>query len=473
MPPSAATDPSPTGPSIVWFRRDLRLEDNPAWSAATASADRVLALFVMDRVCLDTAGPLRLDLMAAHLGALDRSLRRRGGSLLVRSGDPAAVVADVAASVGASRVHLNADVSGYSQRRDRAVADRLTAAGVAVQAHWGSLVHRPGTVVSPTTGRAHRVFTPFSKVWATTPWEPWPEAGTAVVVDPGALPALRAEEVPGPGAGPVMAGGEDAASDRLAAWLAGVDDYTERRDLPADDTGTSHLSADLRWGTLSPRTVAEVVGTATPGRAAFVRQLAWRDWYAHLVSEQPRLARRAMRPEMDGVAWRHDPDGLLAWQAGRTGYPIVDAGMRQLAATGWMHNRVRMITASFLVKDLLVDWRAGEAHFRRLLVDWEVSQNAGNWQWVAGTGPDAAPYFRIFNPVTQSRRFDPGGDYVRRWVPELSGLDARQVHAPWEVPPLDLAGAGVVLGETYPFPLVDHAAARDRTLAAYAEARGA
>ena len=225
MPPSAATDPSPTGPSIVWFRRDLRLEDNPAWSAATASADRVLALFVMDRVCLDTAGPLRLDLMAAHLGALDRSLRRRGGSLLVRSGDPAAVVADVAASVGASRVHLNADVSGYSQRRDRAVADRLTAAGVAVQAHWGSLVHRPGTVVSPTTGRAHRVFTPFSKVWATTPWEPWPEAGTAVVVDPGALPALRAEEVPGPGAGPVMAGGEDAASDRLAAWLAGVDDY--------------------------------------------------------------------------------------------------------------------------------------------------------------------------------------------------------------------------------------------------------
>jgi deoxyribodipyrimidine photo-lyase len=218
--------------------------------------------------------------------------------------------------------------------------------------------------------------------------------------------------------------------------------------------------------------VATAVGTATAGRAAFVRQLVWRDWYAHLFHERPDLARHALKPEMDLVPWRDDPDGLAAWREGRTGCPIVDAGMRELATTGWMHNRVRMITASFLVKDLLVDWRAGEAHFRRLLVDWELSQNAGNWQWVAGTGPDAAPYFRIFNPVTQGRRFDPHGDYVRRWVPELATLPDRWLHAPWEAPPLDLAGAGVVLGADYPFPLVDHGAARERTLEAYGSVRG-
>jgi deoxyribodipyrimidine photo-lyase len=267
-------------------------------------------------------------------------------------------------------------------------------------------------------------------------------------------------------------GGELAAERRLGAWLDLVDDYEARRDLPADDTGTSHLSSDLRFGTLSPRHVVDVVGTSTPGRAAFVRQLAWRDWYAHLLTERPELAHAAMKPGLDDVVWRDDPDGFEAWRTGRTGYPIVDAGMRQLAATGWMHNRVRMITASFLVKDLLVDWRLGEAHFRHELIDAEVSQNAGNWQWVAGTGPDAAPYFRIFNPVTQSRRFDPTGAYLRRWVPELRGLDDRSIHAPWEVGPLDLAAAGVHLGDEYPWPIVDHAQARDRTLAAYGAAAG-
>jgi len=178
-----------------------------------------------------------------------------------------------------------------------------------------------------------------------------------------------------------------------------------------------------------------------------------------------------MKPEMDQVQWRVAPDELSAWKLGQTGYPIVDAGMRQLAATGWMHNRVRMITASFLVKDLLVDWRLGEAHFRRELVDFEITQNVGNWQWVAGTGPDASPYFRIFNPVTQSRKFDPDGEYIRRWVPELAALPNKALHAPWEVGPLELAGAGITLGETYPEPMVDHGVARQRTLAAYAAAK--
>ena len=458
--------------AVVWFRRDLRLHDNPAWNAATTGADRVLALFVVDPIPMATAGTFRQDLLAGHLGELDAGLRRAGGALLVRSGDPMVVVAEVAAAIGARAVHVNADVSGYAQRRDVTV-ERALAPGTVFDRRWGCHVHEPGAVVSPTTGATHRVFTPFSKVWAAAGRTPWPEPGTAAVVDPTRNRALRPEALPTPSAEPLMAPGEDAAQDRVARWLDEVDGYPGRRDRPADDRGTSHLSADLRWGTLSPRDVADVVGTTSAGRAAFVRQLAWRDWYAHLIFSEPRLSRSAMTPEMDDVAWRDDSDGLAAWREGRTGFPIVDAGMRQLAATGWMHNRVRMVAASFLVKDLLVDWRVGEAHFRRLLVDWEVSQNVGNWQWVAGTGPDAAPYFRVFNPVLQARKFDPDGDYVRHWVPELAGLGAAQVHAPWEAAPLERAAAGVVLGGNYPYPIVDHAQARDRALAAYGEARAA
>jgi len=218
--------------------------------------------------------------------------------------------------------------------------------------------------------------------------------------------------------------------------------------------------------------VLDVVGGATDGRTGFTRQLAWRDWYAHLLHEMPHMVSNAVRSEYDNIEWLDDPEGLEAWKAGRTGYPIVDAGMRQLAETGWMHNRVRMIVGSFLVKDLLIDWREGERWFRRMLIDGEPSQNAGNWQWVAGTGTDAAPYFRIFNPISQSRKFDADGAYIRRWVPELAGLDKKTIHAPWEAGPLDLAAAGVILGDTYPEPIVDHVFARDRTLSAYKKALG-
>jgi len=206
-------------------------------------------------------------------------------------------------------------------------------------------------------------------------------------------------------------------------------------------------------------------------RRAFVRQLAWRDWYAHLLHEIPALAGHALNPALDHIAWRDDPEQVAAWQQGRTGYPLVDAGMRELAVTGTMHNRVRMVTASFLVKDLLVDWRVGERYFRRHLIDGDVAQNVGNWQWVAGTGPDAAPYFRVLNPVTQSRVHDPDGHYLRRWLPELDALGSSAIHAPWEAGPLELAAAGIVLGTTYPEPIVEHADARIRAMDAHHRAR--
>jgi deoxyribodipyrimidine photo-lyase len=269
---------------------------------------------------------------------------------------------------------------------------------------------------------------------------------------------------------PFQVGGELAAMDRLFDFAERVDDYKDTRDRP-DQLGTSCLSADLHFGTLAPRTIVDVIGTITNGREVFVRQLAWRDWYAHLLWETPSLVNSSIRPDLAEIRWQNDPSDIEAWRKGITGYPLVDAGMRQLASTGWMHNRVRMVVASFLVKDLLVDWRIGERWFRRLLVDGDIAQNAGNWQWVAGTGPDAAPYFRVFNPVLQSRTFDPEGAYIKRFVPELSGLPTRWIHAPWTASPTELAKRDVRLGDSYPIPIVDHTFARERAIATYRAAR--
>ncbi len=457
----------------MWFRRDLRLDDNPAWAQATSSHEQVVALFVLDRRLVDSAGPFRRRQLFANLIALDDELRARSdGSLCVRWGDPAVVVPEVIDAVGASALYLNADVSPFATARDHkvmAAIERMTpehrapehrATGrVTARVSHGTLVHPPGSVLTRAKG-VSKVFTPFWRTWADTPLEPWPTPGGASVL------ALGGDPLPVPDAPPPMAPGASAALERLERFATRADAYAIERDLPAT-AGTSELSADLKFGTVSPRTALDVVGHGSPGRDAWCRQLAWRDWYAHLLVVHPQLVTEPMADKYRDIAWADDPSGFEAWRAGRTGYPLVDAGMRQLAETGWMHNRVRMVTASFLVKDLLIDWRLGERHFRHLLVDADTPQNVGNWQWSAGTGPDAAPYHRIMNPVTQSQRFDADGGYIRCWVPELAGLSAQAIHAPWRAPPLEVAAAGVSLGDSYPLPIVDHSEARKRFMTVF------
>ena len=449
--------------ALAWFRRDLRLHDNPAWAQATKSAE-VAALVVVEPQLLAAAGPLRRRAYLAALVGLDRSLREVGGSLWVATGDPASVVPQVARIVGAGAVCVNNDVTRWSTERDRRVCD---AGDVPLDGFWGTVVHAPGTVLT-AGGTLSRVYTPFYRRWLTVQLRAPALPGPASVVS--APPEFSVGTVVKESE--VQPEGDSWALDKLDDWLQHVDDYDERRDL-FHLSATSELSAALHFGQLSPCHVAESVGSGTPGRDAYVRQLAWRDWYTHLTAQHPNIDRVCLRPQYECVDWTsgRTADRLFeAWCEGMTGYPIVDAAMRGLAATGWMHNRLRLIAASFLVKDLLVDWRRGERWFRRLLVDGDIAQNAGNWQWVAGVGTDAAPYFRVFNPVTQSRRFDPEAHYLRSVLPELANLSDTDIHAPWQAKTLDLASAGVTLGTTYPSPIVDHAAARERVLAAYRSA---
>lgn len=443
--------------SVMWFRRDLRLSDNPALLEAVADGC-VLPLFVVDPVLWDAAGPSRQRYLTASLRALDSSLRQRRTRLAVVHGDPAEQVLRAARAVGAQRVHVAADFGPYGTRRDTAVEQALAEHGVELARTGSSYAVAPGRVVNGS-GEPYRVYTPFSRAWAEHGWRAPVEAPTG-----GGWAELDgADELPEPSRPADLElpeAGEAAARRGWRDFLDRVGDYDDERDRPDLDT-TSRMSVHLKWGEIHPRTMlADLARLRSTGAATYRKEIAWREFFADVLFARPETARDYLRGEY--ARMRYDDPGaqLSAWQRGRTGFPVVDAGMRQLRATGWMHNRVRMIVASFLVKDLHLEWQHGARHFMHWLVDGDLASNQQNWQWAAGSGVDAAPYFRVFNPTTQGRKFDPRGQYVRRWVPELG--DVADPHDP---SPDDRDRVG------YPAPIVDHAAERREALDRWDEIR--
>jgi deoxyribodipyrimidine photo-lyase len=424
--------------AIVLFTRDLRLHDNPALTAALAAAETVLPLFVLDTGIGATrygAAANRRAFLHESLVDLDISLRRLGGALDVRQGDVVEETVRAARETGATTVFATTDVSPYARERERRLAAELD-----LRLVDGSFVVPAGEVV-PTGNDHYQVFTPYHRAWSELPFGaplPAPAPGT-LRLPHGSVPRkVCVDSTQSP-----LAGGETAGVERARAWLrehlAGYG--SSGHDAVAADA-TSRLSPYLHFGCISPRALA--VRACERGGDAFVRQLCWRDFYAQLLAARPRTQVEDMRAR--GDRWIDDPDGLTAWKEGVTGFPLVDAGMRQLREEGWMHNRARMVAASFLVKDLGIDWREGARHFFDLLLDGDVAQNVGNWQWVAGTGVDTRPN-RVYNPAAQLKKLDPEGEYVRRYVPELADVPAR-----------DIAFPGL-LAPSYPAPIVDHAAA--------------
>jgi deoxyribodipyrimidine photo-lyase len=444
-------------PSAIWFRRDLRLADNPALLEACADGP-VLPLFVLDPALWVPAGPSRRSYLAASLRALDSSLGRHHAHLAVVRDDPARAVVRAALEVGAERVHVAADFGPYGGRRDAAVERALAGQGIELVRTGSPYAVAPGRVTTGA-GEPYQVFTPYHRAWTEHGWRgpvdppsgaSWLELSHTIgIPDPGLPEGLELPEA-----------GEAAARRRWADFLDRVAAYDEDRDRPGVD-GTSRMSVHLKWGEVHPRTLlADLARLRSQGAATYRQELAWREFYADVLAARPETARDYLRPAFARMRYDEPGERLDAWRDGRTGFPVVDAGMRQLRAIGWMHNRVRMIVASFLVKDLHVEWQHGARHFMHWLVDGDLASNQHGWQWTAGCGTDPAPYFRVFNPTSQGRRFDPDGGYVRRWVPELA--DARDPHDP---SPEDRLVAG------YPEPIVDHAAERREALDRWEEIR--
>lgn len=442
--------------SVALFTSDLRLHDNPVLRAAGRGADAVVPLFVRDdgirRAGFDA--PNRRAFLADCLRDLDAGLRRRGGRLIVRHGEVVAAARDVVVRTGARELHIASGVSGYALRREERLRTELAAVGCALRVHDAVVtVVPPGRVVP--AGRDHfAVFTPYFRRWAASDVRGTLSAPRAVRLPEGvgSDPLPERGEVAGVSPG-LAAGGESVARRLLSAWVDGpMAGYESGHDdLSAD--ATSRLSPHLHFGCLSAtEAVLRARRRGGPGAEAFVRQLAWRDFHHQVLAARPDAAHEDYRPR--GDRWRSDEAEIAAWRAGRTGFPLVDAGMRQLAHEGWMHNRARMPAACFLAKTLYVDWRVGAAHFLDLLVDGDLANNQLNWQWMAGTGTDTRPN-RVLDPVAQGKRFDPRGAYVRRWVPELAGIEGRAVHEPWKPAVRDAA-------PDYPEPIVDLVAARDR-----------
>jgi deoxyribodipyrimidine photo-lyase len=457
------------GTAIVWFRRDLRVHDHPALIAAHGGADRVVPVFVLDPRLLDAGrfpSANRAWFLLESLRELRRALRDRGGELFVRAGRPEEVLAGLVEETGAEAVHFASDVSPFAMARDK----RVDAAVPAVR-HPGNFVADVG-VPRTTDGRPFTVFSPFHRRWAQLGRREIHGAPRSLSV-PSGLAAGRIPAAPAPEATAPFPPGEAAGRERLRRFLAeGLEHYAGRHDRLAG--GTSELSPYLHFGCVSARETEERArAKGGAGADAFVRQLAWRDFYAHVLLHHPRNARHAHKPQFDALGWADDGESLDAWREGRTGFPVVDAGMRQLLAQGWMHNRARLITASFLTKDLHIDWREGERHFMRHLLCGDEAQNNGNWQWITSIGVDPAPYFRrMYNPMTQQMRHDPDGRYVRRWCPELAQVPLEHLAAPWEMSDAEQEAAGCVIGRDYPAPIVDHKAERERAMERYRAVSG-
>ena len=473
-------------PVILWFRRDLRLADNPALAAAAQTGAPVIPVFILDEA--ETGRPpggAARWWLGKSLAALDRSLRTRGSRLILRRGDAAGAIADLAAETGAGAVLWNRLYEPEAVQRDHEAAAGLARLGAVARDFKTGLLNEPGDVRNGA-GEPYRVFTAYWRTARTRVSPGRPSPAPEVLAAPEDWPS--GDRLATWGLAPTRPDwsrgfsdwtpGEAGAQARLHDFMdGGLSDYAMGRNRLLGGA-ISRLSPHLHWGEIGPRQVMLAVqGLVHAGRTpeapaeAFIAELGWREFAAQLLVQAPDMATRNLRPAFDRFAWRDSEADFAAWTRGRTGYPVVDAAMRELWATGFMPGRARMIVASFLAKHLLIDWRRGEAWFWDTLVDADLASNAMNWQWSAGSGVDAQPFFRIFNPVSQGRKFDPGGDYVRRWVPELAALPGDVIHAPWTADPVSLAAAGVRLGDTYPHPIVDHALARARALEALAASR--
>jgi deoxyribodipyrimidine photo-lyase len=475
-------------PALLWLRRDLRLSDHPALAAAVEAGAPIVPVYILDD---ETPGEWQLGgasrwWLAQSLRSLAKSLRGKGSRLILRCGCTDTVLAELIAETGAKSVYFTRGYEPYQRELEDRLKPVFARFDVEGRSFTGHILFEPERLLNKS-GEPFRVFTPFSKAAAAISAAQTPLPAPSLLPSPSAWPASDGLESLGlepsrpDWAAEIRAAwacGEEAAQERLRQFIEGrLANYADRRNFPGEEA-TSRLSPHLAFGEISPRQIWQAVQFAAeaghPEMAEpYLREIMWREFSYHVLFHFPALPKKPFRPEFGAFPWHRNNEALRAWRKGKTGYPIVDAGMRQLWRAGWMHNRVRMIAASFFVKHLLLPWQAGEAWFWDTLVDADLANNAASWQWVAGSGADAAPYFRIFNPVLQGLKFDPEGEYIRAFCPELAKLPAQAIHKPWEAEPHLLAEAGVKLGETYPRPIVDHDAARQRALAAFASIRRA
>jgi deoxyribodipyrimidine photo-lyase len=467
--------------ALIWFRRDLRTQDHAALYTALKSSRRVFCGFVFDTEILDKLPDRRdrrVEFIWHSIAELKQALEALGGGLIVRHGLARDEIPRLAAQLKAEAVFANHDYEPAAVARDRAVEEALTVQGMAFLTCKDQVIFEKDEVLT-LGGRPFSVYTPYKNAWMKKlqPFflRPYPvDKYRAHLAVPPASPLPRLADLGFKSTDLLQLGwqpGMSGARRRFEAFKARMADYHEQRDYPALQ-GTSGLSPHLRFGTISVRELARAAYLdASAGAQTWLNELVWRDFYFMILHHHPRLVEHAFRQEYDGLKFPNDEKLFAAWCKARTGYPLVDAAMRQINRTGYMHNRLRMVTASFLVKDLLIDWRWGERYFADHLNDFDLAANNGGWQWAASTGCDAQPYFRIFNPVTQSQKFDPQGRFIREFVPELAGCDDKSIHAPWLMTPEQQQKAGVRIGRDYPLPVVDHAAARQRALALYKTAR--